>query len=86
MVNNNNIFLKWRSYCKRYKILSEYANKIPGGLASKYDPEDFDPEALKMGIKVEMEHTDDPMVAMEIAMDHLVEDPEYYVKLQNAGL
>jgi hypothetical protein len=37
---------------------------------------------LKMGIKVEMEHTDDPKLAREIAMDHLVEDPNYYAKLK----
>ena len=36
---------------------------------------------FKKGIKVEMEHTSDPSVAAEIALDHLVEDPEYYSKL-----
>ena len=34
-----------------------------------------------MGIKVEMEHTDDRDVAREIAMDHLSEDANYYTKL-----
>lgn len=38
-------------------------------------------EQLQMGIKVEMEHTDDPKQAIEIAMDHLTESPEYYTKL-----
>ena len=39
-------------------------------------------DQLSMGIKVEMEHTDDPNKAIEIAMDHLIESPEYYTKLQ----
>lgn len=38
-------------------------------------------EQLKMGIGVEMEHTDDVYIATEIAMDHLMESPEYYTKL-----
>jgi len=37
---------------------------------------------FKMGVKVEMEHTDDPEVAIEIAMDHLVEIPDYYTRLE----
>lgn len=37
---------------------------------------------LIMGVKVEMEHTDSPKKALEIAMDHLTESPEYYTKLK----
>jgi hypothetical protein len=37
---------------------------------------------LKMGIKVEMEHTKDKAKAKEIAMDHLWENPSYYTKLK----
>ena len=36
---------------------------------------------LKWGIDVESEHTDDPNIAREIAMDHIMEDPVYYKKL-----
>lgn len=36
---------------------------------------------LAMGIAVEKEHTTDPALAREIALDHLKEDPEYYSKL-----
>lgn len=36
---------------------------------------------LEMGMKVEMEHTDDKDKAKEIALDHLWEDPKYYTKL-----
>lgn len=37
---------------------------------------------LKSGIKVEMEHTNDPDLAKEIAKDHLWEIPDYYTKLK----
>lgn len=37
---------------------------------------------LKMGIKVEHEHTKDAEKAKKIAMDHLFEDPQYYTKLK----
>ncbi len=38
-------------------------------------------QQLQMGLKVEMEHTDDPFAAMEIALDHLKEMPDYYTHL-----
>lgn len=57
-------------------------NKVKGGKADKKSEEDFDPEALKEGMKVEMEHTSDPKIAKEIAMDHLTEDPRYYIALK----
>lgn len=41
---------------------------------------------LDKGIKVELEHTSDPDVAREIALDHLAEDPEYYDKLASLQL
>ncbi|MDP3986716.1 MAG: DUF5661 family protein [Nanoarchaeota archaeon] len=41
----------------------------------------FDPEQLRNGIKVESEHTDNPEIAKQIAKAHLLEDPDYYVKL-----
>jgi len=40
-----------------------------------------DPKELKMGIKVEMEHTTNPIISRKIAMDHLVEIPDYYTRL-----
>jgi GNAT superfamily N-acetyltransferase len=54
---------------------------IAGGLASGRRPEEFDQVQLAAGTKVESEHTDDWRVAQEIAMDHLVEDSAYYLKL-----
>ena len=46
----------------------------------------FNPEQLKIGIEVELEHTSDRNIAKKIAMDHLKEDPRYYTKLKKAGL
>jgi hypothetical protein len=62
--------------------LNKREDKIPGGLADKKKPSDFDSEKLKAGIKIEMEHTSDRNIAEEIAMDHLTEDSEYYNKLK----
>lgn len=56
----------------------ETGEKLKGGLGDDKSPMNFDPEQVSLGIKVEMEHTDDPMEALEIALDHLTEDPEYY--------
>ena len=57
-------------------------DKVKGGMADKKKPEDFDQKELKMGIKIEMEHTDDAELAKEIAMDHLTEFPDYYSRLE----
>lgn len=43
---------------------------------------DYDEKELKMGIDVELEHTDDRDVATTIAKQHLAEDPAYYSKLR----
>ena len=48
--------------------------------------EDVDPKELKMGIEVEMEHTDSKKKAKVIALQHLAEDPKYYTKLAKVGL
>lgn len=61
---------------------SPFREHLQGGVASGMSPEDFDPEQLARGIEVELEHTQDRVVAAEIAMDHLVEDPRYYEKLE----
>jgi hypothetical protein len=50
-----------------------------------YDPRDFMSslqKQLEKGVRVEMEHTTDPGIAKEISLDHLMEDPNYYDKLE----
>lgn len=64
------------------KISKRTKDMIGGGLADKKKDEEFDPKQLRKGIKVEMEHTNDPMLAKEIATDHLVEYPYYYDALE----
>ncbi len=43
---------------------------------------EFDPEQLAIGIKIEMEHTDNEEEAKSIAKDHLAEDENYYILLK----
>jgi len=65
-----------------YTLKSENKEKLIGGKGDSRPDSDFDQEHLMNGIKVEMEHTNDPDVAKEIAKDHLTESPKYYKKLK----
>lgn len=61
---------------------------IPGGLADGKPDSAFPRSAIRKGVKVELEHTDDPRIAREIARDHLTERPDYYdmlAKAEHAG-
>jgi hypothetical protein len=75
-------------YYNGYNYLRHRGGLIPGGKAyGHYEDLYVDPEQLRNGIRVEMEHTDDPDLAREIALDHLLgEDARYYNKLRKAGL
>jgi urease gamma subunit len=54
------------------------------GIADKHSVNIKDIVAqIKKGKEVEMEHTDDPNVAIEIAKDHEMEHPFYYDALEN---
>lgn len=65
--------------------------QIEGGLADGMSAEDIAEkhqasvekidEQLVKGIEVEMEHTNDEDIAMEIALDHLYEIADYYDRL-----
>ena len=55
-------------------ILSKAAaERLPGGKAEGQPDAKYDQQQLRDGTEVEMEHTDDPEVAKEIAKDHLEE-------------
>ena len=56
------------------KTLKQIANKHSDKISSLRNQ-------LKIGVKIEMEHTNDKDIAFEIAMDHLMEDPNYYTNL-----
>lgn len=73
------------SVCKFYKKLDEALDKLPGGLADNEPDSNFDQTELNMGIRHEMEHTQDEDLAREIAKDHLKEDPHYYSKMEAGG-
>ena len=62
--------------------LSIAEDLIPGGKGDEYDISQFDPTALGKGILVELEHTDDANIALEIVKDHLIEDSRYYDALE----
>jgi hypothetical protein len=49
-------------------------------------PNQIHPSELRMGVKVEMEHTGDPKKAEKIALDHLAENPYYYTALKLSGI
>ncbi len=56
-------------------------DQIPGGNADNQPDAAFDKEQLAEGARHEREHTDDPALAKEIAKDHLIDDKDYYKKL-----
>jgi hypothetical protein len=69
-----------------YDLGMDKTDLIPGGEADYMAPEQFDQEQLAVGTQHELEHTDSIDIAREIAMDHLMEDPDYYKKLNKKDL
>lgn len=66
------------------KIVKFFVNEFMfAGLANekKVDITKIDQNELSMGIQVEYEHTTSRMLATKIALDHLVEIPDYYTRL-----
>jgi len=67
--------------------------KIKGGIADKMSVKDIADKhgvsvdkiekELEMGVEVEMEHVDDKDLSRDIAIDHLVEFPDYYTRLKD---
>jgi hypothetical protein len=69
-----------------YEVAPGEPVKLTGGVGDATAPSQVDPTELAMGVTVEMEHTTDPDIATEIALDHLTEVPNYYSQLKKAGL
>jgi len=65
----------------RYVLNKVAEEAIPGGMAANKPDSKYDAKQLAMGIKVEKEHTPDPVKAKEIAKDHLEEFGDYYTHL-----
>ena len=51
-------------------------------LSLQYQQSGIAPEEIEKGAQHELEHTPDLKIARKIAMDHLLEDPQYYTKLE----
>lgn len=61
-------------------LFNDWIDLLKGGVGDSKLPTDFDKEELLKGVKDEMEHTDNPHLALEIAIDHLTKDSNYYSK------
>ena len=67
------------------RVIREYdpiKDRIHGGLGDYKHPSHFDRGQMEWGILVELEHTNDPNAALEIAIDHLMEEKDYYTELE----
>lgn len=64
-------------------VLVKAAELILGGKADYEPSSKFSMQQLAKGIAIEMEHTDDFNVALEIAKDHLMEFDDYYDRLED---
>jgi hypothetical protein len=67
-----------------YKKIDEGRKKKEA--KAELHPNQINPSELRMGIKVELEHTDDLDKAKKIALDHLAENPFYYTALKLSGI
>lgn len=64
-----------------FKVAAE--DQIPGGKADNdTNDADFPKNQMELGEKVELEHTNSPVLAKEIARDHLTEFSDYYTRLK----
>jgi hypothetical protein len=66
-----------------YRLATMFVAFLFSGRANKEGVgiDDVDPVELALGITVEMEHTDNMLIAMRIALDHLAEIKDYYTRL-----
>ena len=70
-------------------IMSQFdpmEESLQEGKGKELHPNQIHPQELRMGIKVELEHTDDLDKAKKIALDHLAENPFYYTALKLSGI
>ncbi len=67
-------------------LLMVNAGNLRESKGKELHPNLIHPGELRMGIRVEMEHTDDIDVAKKIALDHIAENPYYYTALKLSGI
>jgi len=69
------------------EIMPDKRTPLPAELAKIHNvPLKQITSQLRLGITVELEHTTNHELAMEIALDHLAEYPDYYTRLAQANL
>jgi hypothetical protein len=61
--------------------IRDFKDQLKGGSADGKPITAYDLEPLLTGVKVETEHTNDIFIALEIAMDHLQRNPDFYSRL-----
>jgi hypothetical protein len=62
--------------------IASFKDRLKGGRADGKPITNYDLKELLQGIKFEREHTDDNLLALEMAMDHLETVPDYYSRHQ----
>ena len=72
----------------KVKDIKVEQDEVTGGLADTLSPDDLAKKhgvskediqkEIELGIEIELEHTNDPLIAKEITMDHITEFPDYY--------
>ena len=78
-------FEEYRAALKKaYQVdIVHFKDRIKGGYADGKAITDYQLAELIEGIKFEREHTNDSLLALEMAMDHLERIPDYYSHLAN---
>jgi 8-oxo-dGTP pyrophosphatase MutT (NUDIX family) len=71
-----------QQYMQRRDNEKKAAEHLQGGKADGMPDSKFPQDQLRMGRKIEKEHTKDPAKANEVAKDHLTEDKKYYTHLK----
>ena len=64
----------------------KWKEHLHGGKSDGTVPSDYDQKNLKIGSKVETEHTSNLDTEKEISMDHFQENPTYYDELIMSGI
>lgn len=76
------VFARHQNPSDPRRFSNPWKDRLPGGRGDKLTPRDVDPQQFARGVVHEMEHTKDPRIAGEIALDHLSEDSRYYSHLE----
>ena len=65
-----------------YRVdIANFKERLKGGRADGKPITNYNLTELLEGIRFEREHTDDSLLALEMAMDHLETIPDYYSRL-----